>query len=105
MNFVKQLLADNAGAGAIVRVLNQVQSQLVELFTTTASVPVSLVHVALKAGQVNLVKTTLSTRLVGWNLTRLRAQATVWDTQDTNTNAAYLALWTSADVSVDLVVF
>lgn len=105
MNFTKQLLGNNAAGSAIVRAFNSLQTQLLELFGNVADVPVRLTNVALVAGSVNLVPTTLQSALVGWRLTRVRAQATIWDTQATNTNASTLALWTSANVSVDVEVF
>lgn len=105
MNFTTQNLANNAGAAAIVRVVNQLQQQLQGLFSGLSSSPIALTGVALVAGRVNMVKTGLTKPLVGWSLTRLRAQATVWDTQDSNGNEAYLALWCSANVTVDLEVF
>lgn len=105
VNFIKQLLATNAGNDAIVRVINQLQTQLQELFGMTAIVPTKLTGVALIAGRVNLVRTGLGSPVVGYSLTRVRGQATIWDTQDTNTTPGYLALWTSSGVSVDLEVF
>jgi hypothetical protein len=105
VNFTVQNLAGNSGTDAIVRVLNQLQQQLQGLFASLASSPVAIPGVALVAGQVNMVKTGLTKPLVGWSLTRLRAESIVWDSQDFNGNAAYLALWCSANVTVDLEVF
>lgn len=48
----------------------------------------------------------LGRRLQGWYIVRQRASATIWDNQDSNTQATkYLALQASADVYVDIKVF
>jgi hypothetical protein len=48
----------------------------------------------------------LSGPLQGWVVTRIKGQATLWDSQDTNpTPATTLLLNTSADVVVQLSVF
>lgn len=60
----------------------------------------------LSASNPNVVNHLLGRKLQGWKLIRVRAQATIWDTQDTNQSPQLtLNLKTSADVTVDLEVF
>jgi hypothetical protein len=64
-----------------------------------------LKSVALTAGH-NVVNHTLGAKLQGWNTVRLRAAATIYDTQDGNPHPE-LTLWLEAStaVVVDLEVF
>jgi len=64
-------------------------------------------NVTLTSGSVNNVEHKLGRKLLGWFPVRVRAQATLWDSQDSNTNNAdkFLSLNTSATVTVDLWVF
>lgn len=64
-----------------------------------------LKNVSLVAG-TNVINHRLSRPLQGWNPTRVRASATLYDLQDTNqTPQLTLILVASAPVVVDLVVF
>lgn len=64
-----------------------------------------LKSVSLTSG-ANVVNHLLGAPLQGWYCSRIRASATVYDTQDTNqTPQLTLNLVASADVVVDLVVF
>lgn len=64
-----------------------------------------LQDVSLSTG-ANSISHKLGRRLQGWYITRIRASATVYDTQDTNqTPQLTLNLVSSAPVVVDLVVF
>lgn len=66
---------------------------------------VSLTSVTLVTGS-NTIPHKLNRTLQGWFMTRQRAQATVWDEQDTNPNKnSTLILNTTANVVVDLWVF
>lgn len=65
---------------------------------------VALTEITLTSGSVNNVPTTLNRMLQGWFITRLRGQATVWDTGAASYNQT-LDLNTSATVVVDLWVF
>jgi hypothetical protein len=66
---------------------------------------VLLQNVSLASGS-NTVNHLLGRKLVGWVLTRQRAAATVYDTQDTNPHSLVtLQLTASAPTSVDLWVF
>lgn len=54
----------------------------------------------------NSINHKLGRNLVGWHITRMRAPAIIYDTQDTNLMPGLtLALVTSAAVTVDLYVF
>lgn len=65
-----------------------------------------LVDVALKSGVDNDVPHGLGRPVKGWRLTRIRADARVWDSQDANLNPSYtLRMRASAAVTVDLEVF
>lgn len=65
-----------------------------------------LTKIALVSGSVNNIPHGLGRPLIGWYLVRVRASATVYDTQDTNLNpSSTLALHTSAGVTVDIAVF
>lgn len=62
--------------------------------------------VLLLASGVTHVAHGLGRAPVGWTLARKRAQATVWDAQDTcRSPSLYLDLHTSANVEVDVLVF
>jgi hypothetical protein len=64
-----------------------------------------LENVSLAAG-ANVVNHKLGRKLSGWKTTRVRASATIYDTQDSNqTPQLTLQLVSSADVVVDLEVF
>lgn len=66
---------------------------------------VLLKNIALASG-ANVVNHKLGRALQGWYIVRLRASATVYDTQDSNqTPNLTLNLTASAPVTVDLVVF
>jgi hypothetical protein len=64
-----------------------------------------LKNVALTAG-TNVINHRLGRSLQGWNPTRVRAAATIYDNQDANqTPQLTLVLISSVDVIVDLLVF
>lgn len=66
---------------------------------------VLLKSVVLASGP-NTINHTLGRKLQGWILTRVRSSATVYDTQDTNSQPTLtLQLTASAGVTVDLFVF
>jgi hypothetical protein len=99
-----QPLATGASTSDVVRVVNQLQSDLRTVLGGVASTPVTLTEVSLVAGS-NLIATTLNTPLNGWRIIRQRAASNIYDAQDTNPNKAYLQLIVSAPVVVDLEVF
>lgn len=58
------------------------------------------------ASGTNVINHLLGRKLQGWTLTRVRALATIYDTQDTNqTPELTLVLVSSAVVTVDIEVF
>lgn len=92
------------------RQFNQYQQALKAALAPFTSTPMSspslLTSITLKAGSNNVIPHGLNRPLVGWQIVRIRSQATVWDSQDSNTDKAQtLILNTSANVVVDLVVF
>lgn len=67
---------------------------------------VILKNIELTASVANEISHKLAQNLTGWLLIRNRANAVVWDEQDTNKNAKRtLILQTSANTVVDLLVF
>jgi len=65
-----------------------------------------LESISLTTGTPNEISHKLGRKLIGWNVTRMRSQATVWDNQDTNTRKdRTLILNVSANVTVDLWIF
>lgn len=92
------------------RQLNQFQQALRSALQPITSLPSSqstiLTKVTLTTGNPNTINTGLGYPLSGWYIIRQRAEASIWDTQDTNTNPSQtLLLNTSANVTVDIVVF
>jgi hypothetical protein len=88
----------------------KLQERLDEYFapiTSSAIIDgVLLKNVELTAGVVTEVSHKLGRELLGWIVVRRRANAQVWDTQDSNTfKSRTLWLNTSATVFVDLWVF
>lgn len=89
--------------------LNQVQDNiqraLAPLLGNQVLLGVLLAGIVLKAG-VNSVNHTLGRKLTGWTIVRQRAEAQLWDTQDSNpTPNLTLSLNSTAAVTVDLYVF
>ncbi len=84
------------------------QTQLAKALTPITQNPINfgtaLTEITLTSGSVTTVPTTLDRPLQGWFLTRVRSQATIWETV-TQTTDKTLALNTSATVVVDLWVF
>lgn len=65
-----------------------------------------LKSVVLSTGVINAVEHKLGRELSGWIIVRKRANAQVWDSQDTNIfKTKSLALECSANVTIDLWVF
>jgi hypothetical protein len=89
--------------------LNAVQQNVADAVEPLAAVPfmdgVLLQSVALESG-ANQVPHKLGRKLQGWQLLRVRGQATVWDDQDNNASLAerFLKLHASAAVTVDIWV-
>ena len=86
------------------------QTQWAKFIDPILSLPMvqqnTLKNVVLTSGTTNRINHGLGRELQGWFIIRLRASATVYDTQDSNQTPQYtLQLVTSANVTVDLVVF
>lgn len=65
-----------------------------------------LPSVSLLASATNVVNHGLNRKLIGYIITRQRAQSSIWDSQDVNPQPnVSLLLNVSADVTVDLLVF
>lgn len=91
------------------REINQLQLNIINGVNALIGLPLNqgtlIQEVDLVTG-ANVVNHTLGRALVGWILTRVRANATVFDTQDLNPNPGLtLFLTASADVTVDLWCF
>lgn len=83
----------------------QLQTSMQPILANPINYGVQLKSVSLINGQTT-VPTTINRALQGWFLTRIRAQATIWDSQDTNTNPNQsLILNSNAAVVVDLWVY
>lgn len=75
------------------------------ILSNPLSKAIILPSVTLTTG-VNIINHKLGRKLQGWYITRIRASATVFDTQDANQSPQLtLQLTASANVVVDLVVF
>jgi hypothetical protein len=93
----------------IVRVVNSIINNLGDIFQTYSNKvqndSVILTSIQLKIG-TNQITHTLGRNLSGWSLVRQRGLANIYDTQDNNPNPkTYLQLFSSAAVSVDILVF
>lgn len=91
------------------RLLNQVQQNVKSQLDPVVAAPIVggilLRNISLASG-ANVVPHKLGRALQGWVPTRVRASATLYDTQDSNTTpASTLQLTASAAVVVDLWVF
>lgn len=88
------------------KVLERIQSSIARTFRRLTSQAQILQGVALTAGAVTPVPHSLGRKLVGFVVVRRRANAAIWDAQDSNVAAdRTLNLQTSATVVVDLLVF
>lgn len=97
------------GGQSIDAVFTQMQTlwsaQLNPLLNRPQNLSTILPKVSLAIGD-NTISHTLGRALAGWNIVRIRAAATIYDKQDSNTNPAVsLILNSSAAVVIDLEVF
>lgn len=84
---------------------NAWSQQLNPLIESPLSQNIVLKNVKLTTG-TNVINTLLGRKLQGWVITRLRGPANIYDNQDNNTSPALtLILISSADVTIDLMVF
>lgn len=91
------------------RVLNMIQDNVSNILDPYSSKEILqgqiLQKVRLTTG-TNIVPHNLNRTLIGWFLVRQRASATIYDTQDAQTNPqTFLSLVSSANVTVDIYVF
>lgn len=89
--------------------LNQVQQNIVRTLNPVFNTPLLggnlLTQQSLNSG-ANSINHGLGRNLVGWLIVRQRAEANIWDSQDSNsTPGSTLALNASAAVVVDLYCF
>lgn len=97
-----------SGSSVDPRLFNQYQNQLKTALSPITNQPMAkstiLTNQNLSSG-ANTIQTNLGYPLSGWYIIRQRAQADIWDSQDSNKDNNTLILNSSAAVSVDLVVF
>ncbi len=90
------------------RQFNQFQQALGAALMPITQNPIAaatiLSNITLNAGSNN-VPIGLQQPLIGWFLVRLRGNATVWDSNDGNTNNQILVLNSTATVVVDIAIF
>lgn len=110
--FRKQVLSvkELATPENLLKVINTIQQNISDTTDNMArkvqSDSIILTNISLKSGNNNIINHTLSRKLTGWKIVRQRAEARIWDTQDSNPSPN-LTLWlsTGADVIVDIEVF
>ena len=84
---------------------NSWASQINPLLTNPTLNNLVLKNITLVTGS-NTVNHRLGRKLQGWSIVRQRSAASVYDSQDSNSNSSLtLILVSSANVSVDLIVF
>src|SRR5271165_3872674 len=89
--------------------LNQVQFQLVRTLNPVFNTPTlggTLLTSQVLAVGTNTINHGLNRNLNGWQLVRQRANAQIWDSQDSNKSpASTLILNSTAAVTIDIYVF
>lgn len=90
--------------------LSRVQENVDEVLRPLSAIPLLvgqlLTDISLVTASTNYISHRLGRPLIGWIPVRIRADATIWDSQDSNDNRANtVALLCSANVTVDLWVF
>lgn len=103
---VRKLLTINADDDQLERI----QSHIEEVFESIADIEVTdgrlIKSISLISGQANEVSHGLGRSVEGWQVVRQRADARIWDNQDSNKKKNLtLDLRCSANVTVDLWVF
>lgn len=91
------------------RVLNMIQDNVSNILDPYSSKEILqgqiLQNIELASG-ANTVAHKLNRKLLGWFVIRQRSSATIYDTQDSQTQPAlFLSLVASANVTIDLYVF
>lgn len=91
--------------GALAPITSNESNAAVQVMITAANGTKSP-DISLTAGSVNTIPIGLSQALQGWYITRIKGNAVVWDSQDSNTTPSQtLLLNTSADVVIQLQVY
>lgn len=81
-------------------------SKINPVLSSPIATPVLLKNQVITTGAVNVINHGLQRPLIGWIPIRVRAQATLWDTQDVNQSPNLsLFLNSDANVTIDLLVF
>lgn len=91
------------------RIINQLQSNIEEsilsILNKSQNDNFILTNIQLTTG-LNIINHKLGKVLNGWNITRLRSNAIIWDIQDTNTQPNLtLLLMSNSNCVIDLKVF
>jgi hypothetical protein len=107
--FIYKQVASNSTSTTISKTLNDLHTNLNQIFTSLLSKvqlnSILLTNVQLVAGS-NQFPHTLGKKLTGWSIVRQRASSSIYDAQDTQSNPqTYLTLVSSANVTVDILVF
>ena len=110
--FKKAILSikDLSDPDKLLKVINGIQQAISDttdnMVTRTQNNSIILENISLVAGKKNIINHKLGRKLQGWQLSRVRSEARVWDTQDSNPSPN-LTLWLHAgiDVSVDIEVY
>lgn len=94
---------------SVSRIINSLQSNIENsiksILIKTQNDSIVLQNVQLSTG-ANVINTMLGRKLQGWYIVRQRGLAQVYDTQDQNLSPQLtLFLTSSADVSIDLILF
>jgi len=90
----------------ISRIQDNVEQAIKQLPTTEIIQGRLLINVSLVSGSINFVDHKLGRKLIGWKITRIRANSIIWDSQDTNVSPdKLLSLNCNNNVTVDIWVF
>lgn len=102
----KSLVSIQVEDKAVERALKRIETSLNEVTDIEIIDGVRLTSVQLSTGSATALAHKLGRAPLGWIVTRIRGNANVWDTQDTNKSPdKSLILNSSADVIVDLWIF
>lgn len=97
------------GSSTDPKVFNLFQTQLasaLQPITSLASSTTTVLRNQSLSSGANTIQTSLGYPLTGWRIIRQRAQAQIWDSQDSNPNPNNtLILNSTGSVSVDIEVF
>lgn len=90
----------------VFQMMQNAWSAIIDPFLANPSLKSNILKSVALASGSNTINHLLGRKLQGWRLVRVRANATVYDNQDSNQNPAQtLILVASADVTCDIEVF